>query len=225
MPEDTRRRHVAEADLPFRQLAKSLSIPCWISDDVGQIVWVNDAWLAYTGWDVERIRREGLKPLHDPDIYGDVVRKWMAVMAAGKADEMAFPLRGRDGELKPFHTRVVPLREADGRISGWFGTNTDVSAQVETEGRLRSSEERWREVFERAGEAIFVTDRDGRLATVNPAALAMSGFSRKELIGRSVFDLIIPEERTDLVTARANEESMRDWRLRRKDGSILHVEI
>jgi PAS domain-containing protein len=40
---------VAAADLPFRQLAQNLEVPCWISDETGQILWVNDAWLAYTG--------------------------------------------------------------------------------------------------------------------------------------------------------------------------------
>lgn len=216
---------IGAADLPFRELARSLSAPCWISDEIGRIVWVNDAWTDYTGWEVERIQAEGLKPLHDPEVYGDVVRRWMQVMAEGRADEMVFPLRGRDGGLRPFRTRVVPLRNAEGRITRWFGTNTDISRQVEAEERLRTSEEQWREVFERAGDAIFVADREGRLAEVNAAASATTGYSRAELIGRSVFDMIVPDERSDLTAARAQEESVHDWRLRRKDGSLVHLEI
>src|ERR1700723_2645105 len=131
--------------------------------------------------DVERIRAEGLKPLHDPSVYGDVVRKWMEVKTAGQPYEMVFPLRGRDGRLRPFRTRVVPLRDRDGRLTRWFGTNTDISAQSETETRLRMREEQWREVFERAGDAIFVTDADGRLTEVNPSACAISLHTREEL--------------------------------------------
>ncbi len=104
----------AAEDLPFRELAKHLATPCWISDAEGEIVWVNDAWLAYTGLDVETIRAEGLKPLHDPDVYGDVVRKWMAIKAAGVADEMDFPLRGKDGRLRPFaHPASRPVARPD----------------------------------------------------------------------------------------------------------------
>src|SRR5690606_24500852 len=52
--------------------------------------------------------------------------------------EMTFPLRGADGEFRSFLTRVVPSRDADGRITRWFGTNTD----IETEQSLwRSAEE------------------------------------------------------------------------------------
>ena len=215
----------AAADLPFRQLAQYLSVPCWISDADGQIVWVNDAWLAYTGADVATIAAEGLKSLHDPDIYGEVVRKWMDVKALGDADEMVFPLRGRDGRLRPFHTRVVPLRDATGRITRWFGTNTDISAQSETETRLRSREEQWREVFERAGDAIFVTDLEGRLTEVNPAACAMTRHSRDELMSMSVWSLIHPTEHAALTEARGRDDSLHDWRLKRKDGTFLEVEI
>jgi PAS domain S-box-containing protein len=222
---DPQPRHAMSADLPFRQLAQALQVPCWVSDEVGQIVWVNDAWLSYTGWDVERIRAEGLKALHDPSVYGDVVRKWMAMLADGSAGEMVFPLRGRDGQLRLFHTRVVPLREGDGRISGWFGTNTDISQRAETEARLRSRDEQWHEVFERAGDAIFLAEPDGRLAEVNRAATVLTGYAREELIGRTVSEFIVPQERPELALARAQDESIREWRLERKNGEIIHLEI
>jgi PAS domain S-box-containing protein len=215
----------AAEDLPFRELAKRLATPCWISDAEGEIVWVNDAWLAYTGLDVETIRAEGLKPLHDPDVYGDVVRKWMAIKAAGVADEMDFPLRGRDGVLRPFHTRVVPLRDQTGRITRWFGTNTDISAQSETKAQLLAREEQWREVFDRAGDGIFITDAEGRLVEVNDAACAMAQRARGDLLAMSVWDLIDRREHGALAEARRRDDSVRDWMIRRKDGTFLDVEV
>ena len=213
------------ADLPFRQLAQGLAVPCWISDPEGLIVWANDAWIAYTGMGPERIQAEGLKPLHDPAVYGDVVRRWMELKAAGEGGEMVFPLRGQDGRLRPFHTRVVPLRDAGGRITGWFGTNTDISAQAETEARLRSSQEQWREAFDRAGDGIFITDAQGQLLEVNHAACEMSGFARDELLATSVWSLIDPAEHDALASARGQADSARDWRMTRKDGSVLAIEV
>jgi PAS domain S-box-containing protein len=215
----------AAEDLPFRELAKHLATPCWISDAEGVIVWVNDAWLAYTGVDVETIRAEGLKTLHDPTVYGDVVRKWMAMKAAGVADEMTFPLRGKDGRLRPFHTRVVPLRDSTGRITRWFGTNTDISAQSQTEAQLRSREEQWREVFDRAGDGIFITDAEGRLVEVNDAACAMAQRTRQDLLAMSVWDLIDRGEHGALADARRRDDSFRDWLIKRKDGTFLEVEV
>jgi PAS domain S-box-containing protein len=212
-------------NLPFRQVAQQLATPCWISDAAGRIVWVNDAWIAYTGADVDKIRAEGLKALHDPGVYGEVVAKWEKVKAKGAADEMVFPLRGRDGILRPFHTRVVPLQDRNGAINRWFGVNTDVSAEAEAASKLRASEEQLREVFERAGDAIFITDANGRLIDVNVAACALGQYSREELLAKAVWQLIEPDEEAALVNARSQEDSIRDWKIRRADGSFVEVEV
>ncbi len=218
-------RATAPPDLPFRELARQLATPCWISDPEGRIIWVNDAWVAYTGWDVERVTAEGLKPLHDPGTYGDVVRRWEAVKAAGVAAEMVFPLRDKAGNFRPFLTRVTPIRDQTGTIAHWFGTNTDVLIQSETEARLRASDEQLREMFERAGDGIFLTDDQGQLVDVNAAACAMGQFTRDELLGKSVSDLIDQGEQHALADARGRDNSIRDWKIRRKDGSFLEVEV
>jgi PAS domain S-box-containing protein len=212
-------------DLPFRLLAQQLASPCWISDPEGAIVWVNDAWIAFTGADVASIRALGLERLHDPAVYGDVVKKWAAVKAQGAAGEMVFPLRGKDGVFRPVHTRVAPLRDSAGRIAHWFGVNTDVSAQSAAETALRASEEQLREVFERAGDGIFITDADGGITDANPAACAMGQWTREELLAKSVWELIDPGEQDALVEARHRNDSLRDWKIRRRDGTFLDVEV
>jgi PAS domain S-box-containing protein len=124
-------------DLPFRQLAQSLPVPCWISDAAGSIIWVNASWLAYTGMDVADIQREGLEGLHDPAVFPLVKERWLNARESTNPVEMVFPLRGRDGQLRPFHTQVAPLRDETGAVTRWFGTNTDMSRQSETEIRLK----------------------------------------------------------------------------------------
>ena len=61
---------------------------------------------------------------------------------------MVFPLRGSDGVLRPFLTRVMPLRTEAGRILYWFGTNTDITELKEAREALASSEERLRLALE-----------------------------------------------------------------------------
>ena len=217
--------NLADQSLPFRQLAEALATPCWISDPEGLIVWANRAWVDYTGADVAEIRAKGLKVLHDPSIYPDVVARWAEVKASGEAAEMVFPLRGRDGQFRPFRTRVAPIRDARGSLTHWFGTNTDVSAPVQTEARLRSSEEQLREVFDRAGDGVFIADAEGRFIDVNPAACALGQYTREEVLGRFVWDLIAPDEQDDLTQARQQDQSVRDWKVLRKDGTFAAVEV
>ncbi len=49
--------------------------------------------------------------------------------AAGEPWEDTFPLRGADGDWRWFLTQAVPVRDAQGRVELWFGTNTDVTEQ------------------------------------------------------------------------------------------------
>jgi signal transduction histidine kinase len=65
--------------------------------------------------------------VHDPAVLHQVVERWKASISSGEEFEMEFPLRGADGNFRWFLTRVVPLRDASGKVRRWFGTNTDVS--------------------------------------------------------------------------------------------------
>jgi PAS domain S-box-containing protein len=215
-------------DLPFRLLAQSLPELCWISDAEGRIVWANDAWIAYTGMDVAAIAEQGLADLHDPKVLPQVQRRWAEAKKAGAPAEMVFPLKARDGTFRPFRTQVFPLRDREGRITRWFGTNTDVSVQSATEARLRSTEEELAELFDATGAGIFVADAAGRYTAVNPAGCALLGYSREELLGMSVSELIDAADlpRQALFAANATSEpAVADWRLKRKDGGFADVEI
>lgn len=54
---------------------------------------------------------------------------------------MVFPLKGSDGRYKPFFTLVAPLKDSDGKIVQWFGTNTDVSSLEKAHQELRKTQD------------------------------------------------------------------------------------
>jgi signal transduction histidine kinase len=55
-----------------------------------------------------------------------VLEQWRRCISTGEPFEMEFPLRGADGAFRWFLTRVRPLRDAEGRIVRWFGSNTNI---------------------------------------------------------------------------------------------------
>ena len=71
----------------------------------------------------------------------------------------------------------------------------NITERKRAEKALRSSEEKLRNVFRSSPDAITVTNLEGNITECNQATLEMHGFSsRKELIGKSAFDLIAPKE-------------------------------
>jgi PAS domain S-box-containing protein len=99
---------------------------------------------------------------------------------------------------------------------------------VAAEARRRG-EERARELFEQASDGIFIADLDGRYIDVNSAGCRMLGHSRDEIVGRTIMDLIRPEDLPRLTRVREDllHQGLHvgEWLLRRKDGSFLLVEV
>ncbi|HEY0670761.1 MAG TPA: PAS domain S-box protein [Longimicrobiales bacterium] len=60
---------------------------------------------------------------------------------------------------------------------------------------LRQSEARYRHLIEHATDIIFTITVDGQLITVNKVAESLFGYAREEFIGKSIFELVAPEDR------------------------------
>jgi len=150
---DVTARYVAESALKeseerFRALANNISQLAWMANPEGWIFWYNQRWYDYTGTTPAEMEGWGWQAVHDPEALPRVLERWRAALDSGTPFEMTFPLRGKDGKFRPFLTRVSPVHDDTGRITRWFGTNTDVSEQRQIEEALRASEERLRSLNE-----------------------------------------------------------------------------
>ena len=196
----------------FRDLGENLPNLCWMARADGYIYWYNRVWHDYTGKTPAEMEGWGWQSVHDPERLPEIMERWTAAIATGSRFEMTFPLRGADGVLRPFLTRIVPIRDVQGRISRWFGNNVDISELTETESKLRSSEARLmklNETLEQEVEArtaerdrmwrlstdvMLVARFDGTVVAANPALTTMLGWSRDEMLDRSFLDLVHPDD-------------------------------
>ena len=98
-----------------------------------------------------------------------------------------------------------------------------------THDALERTRARMRALFEQASDGIFVADLDGRYVDVNDAGCRMLGYSRDEIIGKTIMDLIRPEdvERLQINKSRMLKGSVEvgEWLLRHKEGTNLPVEV
>lgn len=117
------------------------------------------------------------------------------------------------------------------------GTNLAAIVHAEREDRIRAqqalneTEERFRVLFEDAPVAYHEIDAAGILIRVNETECKLLGFSRSELIGRPVWELVAPEERdTSRIAVRrklAGTEKLAPFTREyiRRDGAHIMVEI
>jgi PAS domain S-box-containing protein len=129
-----------ESERQFRTLADSLPQMTWIAEADGSISWYNQRWYDYTGASPEDMIGWGWKSVHDPSRLPEVLEKWGNSIRTGQQFTMIFPLRAKDGTFRDFLTMAVPVRDNQGTIVRWFGTNTDVAEQRRSEEALRRTE-------------------------------------------------------------------------------------
>jgi PAS domain S-box-containing protein len=116
-----------ESEAQLRALADSMSQLAWMAEPDGFIFWYNRRWYDYTGTTPAEMEGWGWQSVHDAEMLPSVMERWQTSIQTGEPFEMEFPLqRGSDKTFRWFLTRVVPLRDQNGNIVRWFGTNTDI---------------------------------------------------------------------------------------------------
>ncbi len=129
-------RALVKSEARFRALADNIAQLAWIADPDGAINWYNKRWFEFTGTRFEEMAGWGWERTHHPDHLERVKTTWGRALAAGDPWQDTFPLRGVDGTYRWFLSRAVPVRDDAGKVQLWFGTNTDVTEQRETQEAL-----------------------------------------------------------------------------------------
>src|SRR5213596_2416399 len=97
------------------------------------------------------------------------------------------------------------------------------------EAAVRTSEEKYRDLINASPDAICVIDADAKYVLVNPAGVKLAGRSEEELIGSSIADTYLPEERYLLVDRLEKLKAERSFRFERKflreNGEVIPVEV
>ena len=83
--------------------------------------------------------------VHHPEHVDRVVQRIRQSFENGTPWEDTFPLRSKDGTYRWFLSRALPIRNEAGEVVRWFGTNTDVTEQIEAENALREALQSLRE--------------------------------------------------------------------------------
>lgn len=164
----------------FRALADNIAQLAWMADPAGSVVWYNQRWFDYTGTTLDEMKGWGWRAVHHPDHIERVVGKFAACIEEGSVWEDTFPLRGADGEFRWFLSRAMPIKDENGKITLWCGTNTDVTEQRSASERLRQLAR----VVELSHEAIIVRSLTKGVLLWNRGCVELYGFEQGEALGR-----------------------------------------
>jgi PAS domain S-box-containing protein len=223
-----------------RMLRESESRLRLLVEQMPAVMWSTDLGLRFTSSVGSALAHLGLRPnelvgltLYDYFRTQDPAFPPIAAHLRAVAGTSVSYMMDWDG--RSFDTYVEPLFDQDRRIIGSVGLALDVTERRSAEAARTQSEARKHAILEASLDAIVIMDHRGRVVEFNPAAEAMFGYERSEVLDRPLAEVIIPPHLRPahqagfarfLATGEGRVVGRRIESLAmRKDGSELPVEL
>lgn len=220
-----------ESERRFASLAAAAPVGIFRMNRNNECIYVNEFWSEITGRASDVALGYGWRKTIHPDDQEQVRQRWSQVIA----QRATYQGEGRcvrpDGTNVFFYCQALPEIDKDGNFLGYIGTLTDISDRKRIEMALMESEEKFRRLVEGAKDLIWSTDANWRFTYLSPQFQPLFGFEPNDWIGKSVFELVYPED-LDLMADEylqalqsTKQFSRTEFRHRHQDGHYLWVSV
>ncbi|MDP9477609.1 MAG: PAS domain S-box protein [Actinomycetota bacterium] len=241
--EDISQRKLAEEALRmserrFRTVIEQSPLSIQILSPDGRTLRVNRAFEELWGVTLEDI--EGYNMLEDQQLVEKGIMPYIrqgfagepaAIPAIAYDPEQTIPgLSSHEEPKRWVRAFIYPVTDEAGNVREVVLMHEDVTERKRAEESLRESEERYRAVVEQSAEGIYLVDGNTkRILETNPALQDMLGYSAEELRWMELHE-IVAHDRASVEanverTLREGKRFIRERGYRRKDGSVVEVEI
>ena len=161
-------------------------------DDHGVITFTNIRMAEMLGYSrQELLGRSILDIVHEEERQDH--QKQLELRRQGLATVYGRRFRRKDDTTIWTQASASPLYDERGIYCGAFGMFSDVTERMEVEKAFHESENRYRTLFARANDGIFILSSDGSLVEINDSFARMHGYRPEEMLQMNLRDLDTPE--------------------------------
>ncbi|ESQ79407.1 hypothetical protein AEYBE204_10395 [Asticcacaulis sp. YBE204] len=132
-------RELRDSEQRFRDMADSINQMIWVTRPDGYHEYYNRRWYDYTGVPQGSTDGEGWNDLFHPDDQARAWERWHHSLVTGEPYEIEYRLRRADGVYRWALGRAECVRGADGAISKWYGTCTDIQELIDARRRAEAA--------------------------------------------------------------------------------------
>ncbi len=180
-----------------RRILEDMREGYYETDLVGTLVYVNE-----TVCSIAELPREELIGVNFTSYMAratarKVFRVFNDTFKTGIPQRIEYEISFRDGVKKTIENSTSLLRDGKGKVVGFCGLVTDITKRKRLQAQIRESRSRFEALFENANELIITTDPNGYIRRINKKIESVSGYTRRELVGRSILLIAHPDD-TDL---------------------------
>lgn len=192
----------------------------------GIYLYVSPACRPLLGYAPEEMLGRSAYDFFHPDDLTEIQHSNTAIQEQPIVYTASYRIRRKDGDYIWFETTSRTIRDAaTGAPQEIMAVSRNITRRKAAEEALRSSEQRFRQIVETAGEGIWIIDAESRTTFVNRKMAEMLGWTPEAMLGRSLWDFIDEEGRaiatSNVARPRQGIEERHDFRFRRSDGRAV----
>ncbi len=121
-----------ESEAQFRIFAQAMPNHVWTAPATGRLDWFNDKVYEYSGVAPGDLDGDNWAGLLHPEDLPSTMAAWTRAVATGETYEAEFRVLRGDGAYRWHISRALPIRDGEGRLMRWIGSNTDIEDQKAT---------------------------------------------------------------------------------------------
>ena len=155
---------VLESEAKFHAIANSIDQMVWSTRPDGFHDYYNERWYEYTGVPPGSTDGEAWNGMFHPEDQQRAWQLWKHCLNTGEPYQIEYRLRHRTGQYRWVIGRAQCVRQADGQISRWYGTCTDIHDRKVAEEQVRRNHDTFYKLIQNNPFGVYVIDSDFRLA-------------------------------------------------------------
>ncbi len=211
-----RTKELAETENNFRQIVNSIpGLVCTMSP-AGEVRLLNRPLLEYFGKTSTEVKGWALSDAVHPDDLSRVIVAFTSSIGTGNPYDIEHRCRRADGVYRWFQVRALPVRDADGGITGWYVLLVDIDDRKRAEEALRTSERNLSSIINTIPMLAWSARPDGFCDFLNQRWLDFTGLSAEQARGSGWGAAIHPDDATDLLDS---------WQIALVTGQLADVEV
>ena len=161
------RKGLEESEARFAQITNTLPLVVWTASPNGDLTYISNQWQEEYGNPVNESLGTGWAKFVHPDDVEQAANTWASVLKSGAPYETEFRVQHKNGNYHWLLVRALPLRNSDGEIKSWYGTNIDIQDKKVTE-EITNYRKTLLEAHNNASmDGILLVDAKGRIISYN----------------------------------------------------------
>ncbi|MDP8203627.1 MAG: PAS domain S-box protein, partial [Candidatus Tenebribacter mawsonii] len=132
-----------------------------------------------------------------------------------------------NGNIIPVEIRITPVRK-EGKIIAMQGVMRDITERKKAEEEIKENEDRYRQIYQFSPDSVIIHDMDMNILDVNNKAVEELGYSKKELLKKTIYELHPETEQkhsAQVLDVMKKKDMLNvETKFVRKDGSVFLAE-